>query len=139
MESGHQLSLRPNGESIIGKEKIERNQKQKSRNSNWRLATVAVIAIVLFLVVYIALFQTNDSGNSQQSERTIGDFSRVSNSPLTDDGKVVVLSIGAEACPYCAAESWPPFEVYLILKSSFNKYSWFLTKNIPSEFNIVYH
>ncbi len=106
MESGHQLSLRPNGESIIGKEKIERNQKQKSRNSNWRLATVAVIAIVLFLVVYIALFQTNDSGNSQQSERTIGDFSRVSNSPLTDDGKVVVLSIGAEACPYCAAESW---------------------------------
>ena len=61
---------------------------------------------MLCLVVYIALFQTNDSGNSQQSERTIGDFSRVSNSPLTDDGKIVVLFIGAEACPYCAAESW---------------------------------
>jgi predicted transcriptional regulator len=88
------------------KNNFERIQKRKARKISWRPITVTVIAIVLCLIVYIALFQTNDSGNSQQPERTISDFSLVSNSPLTDNGKIVVLFIGSEACPFCAAESW---------------------------------
>ncbi len=69
------------------KNNFERIQKRKARKISWRPITVTVIAIVLCLIVYIALFQTNDSGNSQQPERTISDFSLVSNSPLTDNGK----------------------------------------------------
>ncbi|MCL4450270.1 MAG: DUF929 domain-containing protein [Candidatus Thermoplasmatota archaeon] len=58
------------------------------------------------LVVYISLFQTNEPGESNQYEKSIGDFNLVSSSPTIYNGKIVVLFIGSEACPFCAAESW---------------------------------
>ena len=35
-----------------------------------------------------------------------GEFTKVSGSPLTENGKPEVLYIGAEYCPYCAAQRW---------------------------------
>jgi thiol-disulfide isomerase/thioredoxin len=37
----------------------------------------------------------------------IGGMTRVGGAPLTQGGKPVVLYIGAEYCPFCAAERWP--------------------------------
>jgi thiol-disulfide isomerase/thioredoxin len=36
-----------------------------------------------------------------------GELSKVSGPPLTSDGKPEVLYIGADFCPFCAAERWP--------------------------------
>jgi thiol-disulfide isomerase/thioredoxin len=37
----------------------------------------------------------------------IGGLSNIGGTPLTQGGKPVVLYIGAEYCPFCAAERWP--------------------------------
>jgi thiol-disulfide isomerase/thioredoxin len=37
----------------------------------------------------------------------IGGMSKIRGTPLTEGGKPVVLYIGAEYCPFCAAERWP--------------------------------
>jgi thiol-disulfide isomerase/thioredoxin len=37
----------------------------------------------------------------------IGGLSKIGGKPLTQDGKPVVLYVGAEYCPFCAAERWP--------------------------------
>ena len=37
----------------------------------------------------------------------IGGMSRIGGTPLKEGGKPVVLYIGAEYCPFCAAERWP--------------------------------
>jgi thiol-disulfide isomerase/thioredoxin len=37
----------------------------------------------------------------------IGGLTRIGGTPLTEGGKPVVLYIGAEYCPFCAAERWP--------------------------------
>lgn len=37
----------------------------------------------------------------------VGGLSHVSGTPLTLNGKPVVVYIGADYCPYCAAERWP--------------------------------
>jgi thiol-disulfide isomerase/thioredoxin len=37
----------------------------------------------------------------------IGGLSKIGGTPLTQGGKPVVLYIGAEYCPFCAAERWP--------------------------------
>ena len=45
--------------------------------------------------------------NSIGAVSSIGGITNVGGTPLTQGGKPVVLYIGAEYCPFCAAERWP--------------------------------
>lgn len=45
--------------------------------------------------------------NTIGAVRGIGGLSKIGGTPLTQGGKPVVLYIGAEYCPFCAAERWP--------------------------------
>ena len=87
-------------------EKIKRSKKPEKKKSGWKLATVVVVAVILLVSIYVVLTQTNNSSPPQGPEKAIGDFNLVSTVPSMQNGKIVVLFIGAEACPFCAAESW---------------------------------
>ncbi len=65
-----------------------------------------ILVGVFFAAIYVILAHTDYSSSSQNLERSIGDFSLISNSSRTNNGRIVVLFIGSEACPFCAAESW---------------------------------
>jgi hypothetical protein len=95
------------------------------------LATVVTIAVVLAVVAVIAITQTrknttagdratlnpsvmSDVTNvSPATLQTVGKGTStllpkpISDAPLTSHGKPQVLFIGAEFCPYCAAQRWP--------------------------------
>jgi len=45
--------------------------------------------------------------NTIGAVKGIGGMSRIGGTPLEQGGKPVVLYIGAEYCPFCAAERWP--------------------------------
>ena len=45
--------------------------------------------------------------NTIGAVKGIGGMSKIGGTPLEQDGKPVVLYIGAEYCPFCAAERWP--------------------------------
>ena len=45
--------------------------------------------------------------NTIGAVKGIGGMSRIGGTPLREGGKPVVLYIGAEYCPFCAAERWP--------------------------------
>ena len=45
--------------------------------------------------------------NTIGAVKGIGGMSKIGGTPLKEDGKPVVLYIGAEYCPFCAAERWP--------------------------------
>ena len=47
------------------------------------------------------------SFNTIGAVKGIGGMSRIGGTPLKEGGKPVVLYIGAEYCPFCAAERWP--------------------------------
>jgi thiol-disulfide isomerase/thioredoxin len=42
-----------------------------------------------------------------QGSLSNGEFTKENGTPLTADGKPELLYVGAEFCPYCAAERWP--------------------------------
>ncbi|MGI0046702.1 MAG: DUF929 family protein [Nitrosotalea sp.] len=105
------------------------NRKLKKKN----LVAVSVVAIVVIISAYLFLnqSQTNSTPTEQQSVgqtissdlytqiseisySTLSDIgygtathlNPISGVNLTSGGKPVVLYIGAEYCPYCAAERW---------------------------------
>lgn len=79
---------------------------QKRKVSPLNIFMIVAIAILLVLLFYLVVLPNYHPTPVNRPEQTIADFSLVSSSPMTQNGKVVVLFIGAEACPYCAAESW---------------------------------
>lgn len=60
-------------------------------------------ALVLYIIDF-SHFQTGSTGDSSLPA-SVGNFSKVS-SLVKYSGKIPVLFISSEACPYCAAESW---------------------------------
>ncbi len=71
-----------------------------------KIFLVVIIAILGVVEVYIVAVQEDENNTTYSLEKNIGDFRLVSDSVLLENGKIVVLFVGAEACPYCAAESW---------------------------------
>jgi len=82
-----------------------KGKKMKNRRE-WKKVTVLTAIMVIILAAYIIIVQSEYSFKPTQDEKAIGDFILVSNSILSENGKIVILFIGAEACPFCAAESW---------------------------------
>ena len=72
------------------------------------MAAIVLISLTLTILVVGYSFINYNGGNlvSPSPEKAIDDFLLVSNSTMMQSGKVVVLFVGAEACPFCAAESW---------------------------------
>lgn len=107
-----------------------------------------VIAGVLLLIVIAGLglgylvvnlqdggFSSGTTHATQQLQqllpaRTLGNFVKYSNEPLLANGKVRVIFIGAEFCPFCATERWPIVE-------ALNKFGTFseLKETISASFN----
>lgn len=104
-------------------------------------AVVAVVVVVAVLVVVSVLAPKKAAGGSGPLDAavaktlteipasvfdTVGVGQGVSNppapisaSPMTADGKPRVLYVGAEYCPYCAAERWP----FVVAMSRFGTFS----------------
>lgn len=107
----------------------ERRRQQRRRRNLATIASVAVVAIAVALVVIKA---ASGSGPSKATAAPAAVVSQVSavplsqmissaqanpaqvtgpspfaGTPLTVDGKPSIVYIGAEYCPYCAAERWP--------------------------------
>jgi len=72
----------------------------------WKKGMILTAIIAIILAACIIIVQSEYSSQPVQDEKAIGDFTLVSNSILSEYGKIVILFIGAEACPFCAAESW---------------------------------
>jgi hypothetical protein len=71
------------------------------------LISLTLIIAVVISVAFYGYQGAKSSGNSYDfPQKTIRDFQLVSNKALQENEKLVILFIGAEACPYCAAESW---------------------------------
>jgi Domain of unknown function (DUF929). len=82
-----------------------RGKKVKNR-TEWKKGMILTAIIAIILAAYVIIVQSENSSQPIQDEKVIGDFTLVSNSILSEYGKIVILFIGAEACPFCAAESW---------------------------------
>ena len=83
---------------------------QKKRKS--RLITIATISVTVVLIVVVVHFLPASppqtvKGNDLPS--TMYGFHLISNSPLISPNAPSFLFLGSEACPFCAAESWPIF------------------------------
>jgi hypothetical protein len=108
-----------------------RNEQQRSdqkRRALTVLSTVVVLAVALVVVAVIAINSTNNSNDrvnatsaivdsvtsvSPASLQTVGKGSATllakptsGDPPLTSNGKPELLYVGAEFCPFCAAERW---------------------------------
>ncbi len=69
------------------------------------------VVIILVLVVAAASLALPEAYYYQYHPldtppKSLGYFSLVSDHVIESNGKIVILYIGAEACPFCAAESW---------------------------------
>jgi hypothetical protein len=111
--------------------RAESQRAAQRRRAMSVLSTVVVIAVVAALVAFIAINhkgKNNAAGDRVAASpsvvsavdavtpatlQTVGAGSDtllpkpISDTPLTSNGKPEVLFIGAEFCPFCAAERWP--------------------------------
>jgi hypothetical protein len=110
---------------------LQRDQARQRRRSRLLLAAAVVAAVVVVGVVFVVVGLNRPSGSSQATTTAsngvvagatqvspatfdaVGAGSiaagpkSISGTALTEAGKPRVLYIGAEYCPYCAAERWP--------------------------------
>jgi thiol-disulfide isomerase/thioredoxin len=104
-----------------------KKQQDKNRRAIW--AIVAVVAAIVLIVVIAPRFRSSGPSSSSGSANAIAATKSVpaaafeaagvpaqpsitqalpaNTPPLEKDGKPEILYIGAEYCPYCAAERWP--------------------------------
>ena len=88
---------------------------------------LVVVCVILLLSTFVVWYElpkskNNSSGLEQGTTlpKNIGDFALVSKNAVSTEGKVQVLFIGSEACPYCTALSWA---VYDALKTEGGQWS----------------
>ncbi len=74
--------------------------------TRWKTILGVTIVISIVILGYVIYSYHGDKRGGFSPEKRIADFTLVSNAPLMEGGKIVVLFIGSEACPFCAAESW---------------------------------
>jgi hypothetical protein len=103
-------------------------RRRRSSRPSWILVGIVVVAVTAMVVVFATRDQGGGTG-SKGSEAAIEKVTSVPEStlaqvgvpsgisavpplpagtpPVVTDGKPVVTYVGAEYCPYCAAERWP--------------------------------
>ena len=81
-------------------------KSQRTKKFLFRIPITLLFSILLILVVYYGVFQDYHPRTLSPYETTLADFKLVSGNRMIQSGRIVVLFVGAEACPYCAAESW---------------------------------
>jgi hypothetical protein len=123
--------------------RAQQQQAERRRRLTIVIAAIAAIVLVVAVLVGFAVFgpkqqQSASSGSLDPAILTTlttipaGTFDTVgvgvgasnppkaiTSSPLTQDGKPEVLYVGAEYCPFCAAQRWP----LVVALSRFGQYS----------------
>lgn len=110
----------------LKKQEREREQElEKKEVSRSKLLKQSMyIVFTVFLIVLGGGFLLNSSPTAKLAEQStkqttetvslpvkvLGNYYKYSTSPSAVDGKVRILFIGAEFCPFCAAERWPIVE-----------------------------
>ena len=85
-------------------------EDKTTKTGKFKIFLIAAMVVLAGVAIYIVLIQEFKPSNIYTPEKVIGDFKLVSDSVLLNNEKVVVLFVGAEACPYCVAESWSVVE-----------------------------
>lgn len=109
---------------------VQRDQARQRRRSRLLIAGAVVAVLVVLGAVFVVIGLNRPAGSSQATTTAGNDVvagvarvpaatfdavgaggvtavpTAISGTPLTADGKPRVLYIGAEYCPYCAAERW---------------------------------
>jgi hypothetical protein len=122
--------------------RAQQQATERRRRLTIAIAAVAAIVVVVAVLIGVALFgpkqQSIASGQLDPAIYTtlstiptatfnqVGPGAGVSNPPqsisappLTTDGKPGVLYVGAEYCPFCAAERWP----FVVAMTRFGQFS----------------
>ena len=76
------------------------------RNKSWKIVLAVSVVFIVAILACITVEQNYTNTPPSSLEKSIDDFTLISNSTITASGKIVIIFIGAEACPFCAAESW---------------------------------
>ncbi len=76
------------------------------RNESWKIVLAISVVFIVVIFAFFTIVQNYTNAPPSSLEKSIGDFTLVSNSTIRSNGKIVIIFIGAEACPFCAAESW---------------------------------
>lgn len=95
------------------------DRKGRKNRASYLYLIPMVLLVVGFLLITVSLrFLSMPSLEKKYEPNplplSIGDFTKVASNTYLPDGKVPVMFIGSQACPYCAAESW---SIYLALES----------------------
>lgn len=84
-----------------------KGELKRAHLKHYLTLTVIILTIVIVaLFLYPGYLQRNVAGSVNYHKKAIGDFSLVSTNQSTQNGQIAILFIGAEACPFCTAESW---------------------------------
>ncbi|MFP3190094.1 MAG: DUF929 family protein [Thermoproteota archaeon] len=79
--------------------------KRRKKDSNRNRFIVLFVAIVLVIIaIYYLFFQGHSTTSTGVYATNLTYYPN--NSPITQEGKLVFIYVGAEYCPYCAAERW---------------------------------
>jgi hypothetical protein len=85
--------------AVIAVVAINGGSGKNSSSGNRRAAPTALLTTVTSV-------PAADVSQVAPSSADVGDLKAISDSPLSADGMPEVLFVGAEFCPYCAAERW---------------------------------
>ncbi|MBI4894889.1 MAG: DUF929 family protein [Candidatus Aenigmarchaeota archaeon] len=85
-----------------------------------KIVIAAVVVVIVTVIVGLILLNPSKPVTGQAIEstekeltapvKTLGNYFQYSNQPANSDGKVRVLFVGGEFCPFCAAQRWPLVE-----------------------------
>jgi hypothetical protein len=131
MTSTSKKQVRSDRARVVAEMRAAEARAERRRRLVLAGAVVAAVAIVVVALVSIGLSSGNKSGTAKASSTasaavlkdiagvpaatfdtvgagtTTGGITKISAPALTQDGKPRVLYVGAEYCPYCAAQRWP--------------------------------
>src|SRR5262250_635737 len=90
-------------ERIAAQRAAERRAEQRRRIL---IASGSIIAVVAIVVAFIVVKANSKPPASSSASNGPTGAALASGTPLTANGKPEMLYMGAEYCPYCAAERW---------------------------------
>lgn len=90
-------------------------------SDNIKIISIILVILIVGMGAFFLLYSSptakvTEQPINQQTEsqsfpvKTLGNYYKYSSAPSGVDGKVRILFVGAEFCPFCAAERWPIVE-----------------------------